>query len=86
MIRITSDTDDYYCIIKLSYPPLLYDFCVTVTIPDILILLLWGNSSCMDSGYGDMRYMIYIWEFSCLNYPLDVSISWIQSLSSYNWF
>jgi len=30
-------------------------------------------------------YGIYM-RFLCLDYPLDVSISWIQSLSLYNWF
>ena len=30
--------------------------------------------------------MVYKWGFSCLNYPLEVSISWICLLSPYNYF
>ena len=45
-----------------------------------------GNPGYMNSGNGDIEHMVYIWGFSCLDYPLNVSISWIQSLSLYNWF
>ena len=40
----------------------------------------------INSVYGDVRYMVYIWGFPYLDYPLVVSISWIQNLSLYNWF
>ena len=33
-----------------------------------------------------MRYMVYRWESPYLDYPLEVSISWIYLLSPYNWF
>ena len=39
MIKITGDTDYYYCTIKLSYLLPVYDFRDTVIIHDILILL-----------------------------------------------
>jgi len=45
-----------------------------------------GNPGYMNSGNGDIEHMVYIWGFSYLDYPLNVSISWIQSLSLYNWF
>jgi len=34
----------------------------------------------MNSDDGDMGYMVYRWGFSWFDYPLNVSISWIQSL------
>jgi len=86
MIRITCDTDCYYCTIKLSSPLLVYDFCDAVIIPDILILLHWGNSSCICSGYGDIGYVVYIWGFSCLDYSFDVLILWNRKLSLYRRF
>jgi len=33
-----------------------------------------------------MRYKVYIWEFSSLDYLLDVLISWSCGLGVYNWF
>ena len=33
-----------------------------------------------------MRYIVYRWELPCLDYPLEVSISWIYLLSPNNWF
>jgi len=39
MIRITCDTDSYYCTIKLSYPLPVYDLCDTIITPDIPVLL-----------------------------------------------
>ena len=44
-----------------------------------------SSSGCIHSDFGDMRYKVYIWGFSYLNYPLNVLISWIQQLSLYNW-
>ena len=35
----------------------------------------------MNSDNGDMRYKVYIWGFLCLNYSLDILISWIHNLS-----
>ena len=49
-----------------------------------LSLLLWGHSSCTNSDDGDMGYVVYRWGFPCLNYPINVSISWIHNLSLYN--
>jgi len=86
MIRITCDTDCYYYTIKLSYPLPVYNFHDTVITSDILILLHWGNSSCMSSDYGDMGHMVYIWEFSCLDYSFDVHILWSRKLNLYRWF
>ena len=45
-----------------------------------------GNLGCINSAYGDVRYMVYIWGLPYLDYPLDVSISWIHNLSLYNQF
>jgi len=85
MIRITSDTDCYYCTIKSSYQLPVYDFHGIVIIADILILLHWGNSSCMNSDYGDMRLRVYRWGFSYLNYFFDVltheAIYWVCTTS-----
>ena len=86
MIRITCDSDCYYCTIKLSYSLHLYDFHDTVIIPDIFVLWHWGNSSCLNSDYGDIRHIVYIWGFPCLDYSFDVPISRISNLSLYNWF
>jgi len=33
-----------------------------------------------------MRFKVYIWEVFCLDYPLDVLISWICNQSGCNWF
>jgi len=43
----------------------------------------------MNSGYSDVRYMVYmvyIWEFSCLDYSFNILTSWIDNLGLYNWF
>jgi len=40
----------------------------------------------MNSGYGDVRYKVHIWGFSCLDYSFDVLISQIGNLALYNWF
>jgi len=37
MIKIIGDTDYYYYVIKLSCPTLVYYFCATVIILDILV-------------------------------------------------
>jgi len=42
MIRITGNTDGYYCMIKLFYPSPVYDLCDTIITPDISVLLCWG--------------------------------------------
>ena len=34
------------------------------------------NLGCINSGDSDMRYKVYIWGFSCLDYSLDVLVSW----------
>ena len=33
-----------------------------------------------------MRFKVSLWGFSCLDYHLDILISWIHNLSLYNWF
>jgi len=50
------------------------------------LAVIVDSSGCAYSIYGDMRYIVYRWEFSYLDYPLEVSISWIYLLSPYNWF
>jgi len=60
-------------------------FCDTMITSDTLLFFYSeGNSGYMNSDDGDMGYVVYKWGFSCLDSPLDVSISWIQSLSLYN--
>jgi len=49
-------------------------------------LSLEDNSGYINSGYGDVRYRVYIWEFSCLDYSFDVLISYISNLGLYNGF
>jgi len=44
------------------------------------------SSACAYSIDGDMRFMVYRWEFSYLEYPFEITISWIYLLSPYNWF
>jgi len=41
-----------------------------------LIHLFISNSGCIHSVDGEVRYMVYRWGCSCLNYSLDVLISW----------
>jgi len=59
-------------------------------IPDdsyfFIFTVIADNSGWAYSVDGDMRYMVYRWGFSYLDYPLEVSISWIYLLSPYNWF
>jgi len=84
-IRITSDTDDCYCMIKLSCLSLVHALCNTVIIPDIPILLFWGNSSCMNSDYGEWgKWFIYMRVSMLGLYPWCINLM-NQSLSSYNW-
>ena len=45
-----------------------------------------SNSSCVRPIDGEVRCMVYRWGFSCLDYPHDILISWIQRLSLYNWY
>jgi len=70
--RITSDIDYYYCIIKLSSWPLVYDIYATM-LNHLTCLFLGfhtvflfcyceGNLNCMHLAYGDMRYLWYIYE------------------------
>jgi len=40
----------------------------------------------MNSGYSDVRYMVYIWGFPCLDYPFDVLTSQISNMGLYSWF
>ena len=50
------------------------------------LVVIVDNSSGAYSVDGDLRYMVYRWGFSYLDYPLKVSISWIYLMSPYNWF
>ena len=43
------------------------------------LLCVW-NSGRMDLVYDDMRYMVYRWGFSCLDYSFNVLISWSHKL------
>ena len=43
MIRIIGDTDDCYCMTKLSCLLLVHAFGYKIIIHNILILLLWGQ-------------------------------------------
>jgi len=49
-------------------------------------LNLEDNSGYMNSGYGNVRYTVYIWGFSCLDYSFNVLILRINNLGLYNWF
>jgi len=40
----------------------------------------------MDLAYDDMRYTVYWWGFSYLDYSFDVSILWSRTLGLYRWF
>jgi len=57
MITITGDTD-YYCIIKLSYSPLVYCFCVTVIICDTLVTGLHLPHSVYNNNIRNVCYLI----------------------------
>jgi len=50
-----------------------------------ILTVIVNNSGCAYSVDGDIGYMVYKWGFSYLDYPLEVSISWIYLLSTYNW-
>ena len=45
-----------------------------------------GNSGYINSDYSDVRCMVYIWGFSCLDYFFDVLISWSRKFCLYDWF
>jgi len=49
-----------------------------------IVLLLWGQPELYESDDGDIGYMVYRWVFPYLDYPLNVSISWIHNLSLYD--
>ena len=48
------------------------------------LAVIVDSLDCAYSVNGDMRYMVYGWGFPYLDYPLEVSISWIRLLSPYN--
>jgi len=50
------------------------------------LVVIVDSSGCAYSVDRDMRYMVYRWGFSCLDYPLEGSTLWIYLLNSYNWF
>jgi len=86
MIRITGDINYYYRTIKLSYPLPVYELCDTIITPDIPVLLRWGQLRLYELRWWRHEIYVCIWGFSCLDYPLEVSISWICLLSPYNGF
>ena len=57
-------------------------------IPVYVLLLsdIDDNLGYIHSVNGNIRYKVYLWGFSCLDYPFDILISWIRQLSLYNWF
>ena len=56
MIKITGDTNCYYCMIKLSCQSLVYYFCDTIITLDILIFEVTQVDIHLDAG--GMRYMV----------------------------
>jgi len=82
-----------YIILLLTY---IWYLCYCVELLDLLVsefsyrflvLLLWRQLRLYKLNLWWLEvYGVDIWGLSCLDYPLDVSISWIQSLSLYNWF
>jgi len=44
------------------------------------------KSDYINSDYGDVMYMVYIWGFPCLDYSFDVLTSQIGNVGLYNWF
>ena len=52
----------------------------TINIP------ILNNSGCLYPVDGEVRYMVCARGVPCLDYPLDVLISWSRRLSLYNWF
>jgi len=66
-------------------------FCLYLVLSFIGFLsVLWyfrslgDNANYMNSGYGDVRYTVYIWEFSCLDYFFNVLISRIGNLGLFH--
>jgi len=46
----------------------------------LIIHCVFYNSGCMDLAYDDVRYMVYRWGFSYLDYSFNVLISWSRKL------
>ena len=62
-----------YHIIKASWHFILFS-----------LVVIMDSSGCAYSIDGDMKYIVYRWELSYLDYPLEISILWIYLLSLYN--
>jgi len=84
---------DYFFDVLISWSrklSLYHWFCLHSVLSILLVLCcflsLRDNSSCMNVRYDDVRYRVYIWAFSYLDYSFDVLISLIRNLGLYNWF
>jgi len=69
----------------------MYDWFFLYSILSVLSVLwcflsLEDNSGYIKAGYSDVRYKVYIWGFSYLNYSFDVLILRISNLGLYNEF
>jgi len=49
----------------------------------LIIHCMFSNSGRIDLVYDDVRYVVYIWEFLCLDYSFDVLILWSRKLGLY---
>jgi len=52
----------------------------------LIIYCVFCNSGCKDLAYDDVRYTVYRWGFSYLDYSFSVLISWSRKLGLYCWF
>ena len=52
----------------------------------LIVCCMFHNSNCIDLVYDDVKYMVYRWGFSYLDYSFDVLISWNHKLGLYLWF
>jgi len=46
----------------------------------LIIHYVFYNSSHMHLDYNDVRYIVYTWGFSCLDYSFNILISWSHKL------
>jgi len=52
----------------------------------LIIRCMFCNLGRIDLVYDNMRYMVYRWGFSCLDYFFDVLIFWSHKMDLYRWF
>jgi len=48
--------------------------------------VLFCNSGCIHSDYGEVRHKVHRWRFHYFYYSFDVLVSWSHKLSLYSWF